>query len=182
MSDTKIGWRRLDGENAWVGVRGRVKFFTLRIDTHNWLMGKEVEDESNTFVFTLTYHMDGGRSEGLVKMTLSEAKVHAEKELDEWLAKAGLVKPEPPTLTQRAIASALDIVEACRKDGITSLATDDGRVTLARCIALYTTLSTLTEIAVIKEGIEATNEPVLVLLERRREELYEVMADLKELI
>lgn len=180
MNEKKIGWRRLNGENAWIGVRGRVKFFTLRTLDREIVSDEVIEGQQISYL--LTYHADNGRPEQLTPMKLSEAQAHAERELENWLAKAGLAEDPQITPAQHAIASALSIVEACWEDGISMLTTDDARVTLATRIALYTALTTLTELAMIKEQIEGDADPVLVVLEKRREVLYEVMTSLKEII
>jgi hypothetical protein len=180
MGEPKIGWRRLENENAWVGVRGRFKFFTLRV-THPTLLTDD-EAELDNQPFLLTYHMDSARPENLKPMTLSEAQAHAEHELDNWLYKAGLIEGEPLTPTRHAVNSALSIVEACQADGLRGLVSEYERERFAERIALYTVLSTLTELATVKEQVEGGADPVLVVLEKRREQLYEVMKDLKELI
>jgi hypothetical protein len=182
MSEPKIGWRKLEGEHAWVGVRGRVKFFTLRLTARDPRAYDGVKIEYYELPYALTYHTVDGKQETLKLMRLADAQAHAERELDSWLVKAGLVEPEKPTPVQHALNSAMNIVDACREDGITSLSTDDGRVTLAARIALYSTVSTLTELAVIKGRTQDTEGHLAAEMEKSREELYEVMTDLKEII
>jgi len=180
MSEKKIAWRRLDGQNAWIGVRGRFRFFTLRVIDRNVLADESAEKLDLTFL--LTYHMDNGRPETLNPMKLHEAQEHAERELDEWLHKTGLEEDLQLTPTRHAIDSALGIVEACIEDGIKSLANEYGRQQFAQRIALYSTLVSLRELATIKEGIEKDATPSLLVLKERREQLYEIMTDLKEMI
>jgi hypothetical protein len=177
MSESKIGWRKLEGESAWVGVRGRIKFFTLRTSACDGL-----EAESYTLPYTLVSHVESAKQETLKPMRLAEAQAHAERELDNWLAKAGLVEPEKPSPLQHAINSALSIVEACIEDGVKSLGSEYGRQQFAQRIALYCTLSTLTELATIAQKAQDSEGHVADVLERRRKVLYEVMTDLKEMI
>jgi hypothetical protein len=180
MGESKIGWRRLENENAWVGVRGRFKFFTLRVTHPTLLTDDEAELDSQPFL--LTYHMDSARPENLKPMTLSEAQAHAEHELDNWLYKAGLIEGEPLTPTRHAVNSALSIVEACQADGLRGLVSEYERERFAERIALYSTLSTLTELATIAQKAQDSEGHVADVLEQHREQLYEVMKSLKELI
>jgi hypothetical protein len=182
MSESKIGWKRVKGEYAWIGVRGRVTFFTLRFSPQHPDAWDNVDIEYADLPFKLIYHMDSRRAEDLIPMKLAEAQAHAERELDNWLAKAGLVEPEKPSPLQHAINSALGIVEACIEDGVRSLGSEYGRQQFAQRIALYCTLSTLTELATIAKKAQDSEGHVADVLERRREVLYEVMTDLKEMI
>lgn len=179
MDEKKIAWRHLENENAWVGVRGRFKFFTLRINTHEFMVS-DLEAERRDFPYLLTHHMDSARPEHLVEMSLSKAQAHAERELDEWLAKAALTEPEALTPTQHKINSALGIVEACIEDGIRGLVTEYERQRFAERIALYCVLSILTELAMVKQVAQDKEISVADAIERRREELYEIMIELKE--
>jgi hypothetical protein len=182
MNEKKISWRRLEGKYAWLGTRGRVTFFTLRFSPQHPDAWDNVGIEYADLPFKLIYHMDSRRVEDLTPMKLAEAQAHAERELDNWLAKAWLTEPEPPTPVQHALNSALDIVEACKEDGITSLTTPGVGQQMAARIALYATLRTLTELAVIKQRTQDTEGHLAAEMEKRREELYEVMTDLKEII
>lgn len=181
MNEKKIAWKRVEGEDVWIGVRGRVKFFTLRLQLHGdgW---DNTKIEQYQLPFALTYHMDGAKSENLNRMTLAEAQRHAEIELDNWLAKAGLIEQEPLTPLTHAINSAVAIVEACMEDGLPGPASEYDRRRYGERIALYTTLTTLTELAVVQQRVKDDAEPFLVALEKRREVLYEVMTSLKDMI
>lgn len=179
MNEPKIGWKRREGENAWTGVRGRIKFFTLRIVEPDEITDEQAE--LHDWRFLLVYHTENARQAHLEPMPLSAAKAHAERELDLWLAKAGLVEGEPFTPTRHAINSAQNIIDACVADGIRGLVTEYERERFAERIALYSVLSTLTELATITHAV-GDEVNLADAIEKRREELYEVMKGLKELI
>lgn len=182
MDEKKIAWKRVEGKYAWIGVRGRFTFFTLRFSPQHPDAWDNVDIEHAEVPFFLTYHADNGRQEKLKPMKLADAQAHAEAELDSWLAKAGLIEPPTPTLLQHEIDSAAGILKACWDDGIKGMSSDYDRERLAERIALYCVLAKLAEMATIRWKVENENEPVIPLMEARREQLYEVMIDLKERI
>lgn len=182
MTESKIGWRRLDGENAWVGVRGRVRLFTLRLNTRDteW---DNIQAETYELPYMLTQHMDNGKEERLVPMKLSEAQRHAERELDNWLAKAGFVEPEPPTLVDQAVQSAMAIVDACVNDGIKSIMDSASQERMATRIAFYVLASSMDELGKLRQkAIETDSSSATLLLSDRRAELAEVFAELGEML
>lgn len=183
MSDPKIGWRKLDGENAWVGVRGRVKFFTLRLKAKDPKAYEGMGVETYELPYALTYHTVDSKQENLNLMRLAEAQAHAERELDNWLAKAGLIDVEPPTPANKAVESAQAIVNACVEDGVTSLVNTDHQDRLATRIAFYVVASVMDELGQLKiKALEKGEEPTVRMINDRREELTEVFSELAEIL
>lgn len=183
MDEKKIAWKRVEGKYAWIGVRGRFTFFTLRFSPQEPDAWENVSIEHADVPFVLTYHADNGRQEKLNPMHLAEAQAHAERELDEWLAKTYLIDLEPPTPANQAVESARAIVEACVNDGVKSIMDPDDQDRLATRIAFYAMASVMGELGKLhQQAIDEGLNPVAALLTDRRAELAETFRDLGEIL